>query len=544
GGGPALAAALAAEGGAAPAAQLDAWPAAALALDGAGRLYLARYAHYQAVLARALAGRLGWHAPAPDLALLRRGLERLFVGESLAGQRLAAATALCARLTLVAGGPGTGKTTTVTRVLALAVEQALAAGTPPPRVLLVAPTGKAAQRLGEAVARGLAELDCAPEVAAALAPEARTIHRALGPRSRTPGRFVHDAEHPLGCDLLVCDEASMVDLALLAKLLAAVPAAARVVLLGDPDQLAAVDAGAAFADAYAALAGPDEHDAADEDGAKEALLAARAAGVPFAAPRAAVRLRRAQRYAETSAIAALARAVRRGDADDALAVLAAGPDVALCELGPRALGRALDELAARDVAPYLAAREPGPRLAALGRFRLLCAHRRGPAGVADVNVRVERELVRSAGLTPRGRLHYDGRPLLVTRNDYRIELYNGELGVEAVGPDGALGAFFPAASPEAPPRALPLERLPPHETAFAMTVHRSQGSEFERVALVLSERPSPLVSRELVYTAVTRARRSLVVLGSAAALRDALGRRSVRHSGLADALAVARADEG
>jgi exodeoxyribonuclease V alpha subunit len=511
---------------------------APLVLEPAGRLYLYRYFDYQRRLARQIRDRAAL-APAIDEALLRDGLDRLFPGVRRGDddrQRLAAIAAVERGFTVIAGGPGTGKTTTVAKVIALLQEQALAGGAPL-RVLLVAPTGKAAQRLRESITATAARLDVGDRVRRAIFDEAGTIHRALGFQPRSPTRFRHGAADPLPAEVVVADEASMIDLALLTKLFEAAAPAARVILLGDQDQLASVEAGAVLGDIH-----HDRAHAVTPDFARRvhALTGVRLPSDAAAPPLAdcLVTLVKSHRYGEHSAIGALARAVVRGDADEALRALRHEQrmpygEVVLHDLDEEHPLRGHFGAAVVDgFAAYLRAATPADRLEALGRFRILCAHRRGPLGAVAVNALVEQHFA-AAGLLQLDGNYYDGRPILVTRNDYALDLFNGDAGVIATDAHGDRKAYFPGARG---PRAIPVGRLPPHETVFAMTVHKSQGSELDRVALLLPARMSPILTRELVYTGVSRARVRVDLFGAAEVLRGALERRIDRPSGLRAAL--------
>lgn len=472
------------------------------------RLYLHRYYMYERRLAEALRRRAS--SIDVDEAVLAGGLARLFAEASAEEQKQAARRAVESRLAVISGGPGTGKTTTVAKILALLVEQAEARGHRL-RVQLVAPTGKAAQRLGESLDATVAKLDTSEAVRAAIPRRASTIHRALGYQPRTPTRFRFAHKNPMSVDVLLADEASMIDLALMTKLVEAVPRDARLILLGDKDQLASVDAGAVLSDIWEA----------------EALA-------PFVS-----KLTRTFRFAERSGIAALARAIVAGDADRALDVLRGEDEMPYGEValhdGVTAIAAELpSELAfsiRHELGPLLRARAPEDRLERLHAFRILCAHRRGPAGVLALNVAVERFL-RAEGLVRADGDFYDGRPVIVTANDHQLGLYNGDIGV-VCHEGGARRVYFAA---EGGPRAIPLGRLPPHETVYAMTVHKSQGSEVGRVALMLPPAPSPLVTRELLYTAVTRARDHVDIFGTAEVLRHGMARRIERASGLTEAL--------
>jgi exodeoxyribonuclease V alpha subunit len=486
------------------------------------RLYLDRYWREEREVAADLRARAGEVAGGVDEAALAAGLDRLFDGEAPDLQRLAAEAAVRRRLAVIAGGPGTGKTTTVARLLALLDEQAAAAGRPAPLVALAAPTGKAAARLEEAVRDEAARLpvDAAGRERLGAA-RASTIHRLLGWLPGNRSRFRHGRGNRLPHDVVIVDETSMVSLTLMSRLLEAVRREARLVLLGDPEQLASVEAGAVLGD----VVGPA---ATRELPGGDGL----GAGV--------VVLRRVHRFG--GAIAALAAAVQRGDADAAIAALSAGGDgLEWADADPAAPGSAprLASVRAAAVAAgramLVAAREGRGReaLDALEAFRLLCAHRRGPHGVAAWSERVETWLGGELPATGADGPWYPGRPLLVTENDHGLRLYNGDTGVVVARADGRLRAVFdrPGGLLEVSPT-----RLAAVETVHAMTVHKAQGSQFDALAVLLPDPGSPILTRELLYTAVTRARRRLIVVGTEAAVRAAIGRPVARASGLRDRL--------
>jgi exodeoxyribonuclease V alpha subunit len=515
-----------------------------LVLDAAGRLYLRRYWQYQTQLAAAIDARAVGDDPTVDDACLAEGLARLFPADGAAaaggtGQRVAALVAVLRRFSVISGGPGTGKTHTVVRILALLVEQALRAGAPAPRIVLLAPTGKAAARLSEAVRAGKVTLPCAAQVVAAIPDGAATIHRGLGAVPGRSARFRHGPDAPLLADVVLVDEASMVDLALMARLVGAMAPQARLILLGDQDQLASVEAGAVLGDIC-------------NSGARRSFSRAFAARV---AQRLDVRLRLAPdapdaggicdcivqlshsyRYRADSGIERLARAVNAGDSDGVLAALDAGGGVERIDPAPGgALGPALERAVREGFAPYFATADAVERLCALERFRVLCAHRRGPFGVETVNAQIE-QLLAGDGCIRLAGSFYAGRPILITRNDYQQQLFNGDVGTiveDGARPGGHVAVFL---GPDGHPRHVAPSRLPPHETVFAMSVHKSQGSEFDAVAVLLPEQPSPIVSRELLYTALTRARQRATLYAAAATVVHAVGHRSERASGLRDAL--------
>lgn len=481
-------------------------------LDPAGRLYLARYFDHQQALAAGIV-RVATAAPAAFGSPSHAVVDALFPpapdGKPDA-QRAAALHAASASFTIVAGGPGTGKTSTVVKVLALLVDAARGIGAAPPRIMLVAPTGKAAARLGESIRSSLERLQLDPAVLGAIPTQATTIHRALGVRAR--GGFHHGMERPLEADLVVVDEASMVDLALMRAVVEALRPGTRLVLLGDRDQLASVEAGSVLADLC---------DAAQREGsALEGALC---------------ELTFSHRFGETSGIGRLARAIRERNTEAALAILddASVTDATL-EVPIPPTGRlpaALQSLA-RDGYAALRIGTHAERLRALGRFRVLSAHRRGPLGVTQLGLRIAASIGRSTDA------HAIGTPILVLENDAETGLSNGDVGViaeSATTTDASAFANLALFDSDAGTRELAVARLPAHEPCWAMSIHKSQGSEFDVVSVVIPE-GSALATRELLYTAVTRARERVAVHASRATLASCIERRAVRASGLADAI--------
>ncbi len=502
-----------------------------IVLEGS-RAYLRRFWDHEVRLSEAFARRARTTPFGLDRVALRRRLDELFPDSGLDGpnwQKIAAAVASRRALSIVTGGPGTGKTTTAVKIL---VALRGANNGPPPRVQLLAPTGKAAARLSEAVVAALDGLAGAESMRQWI-PQAATIHRALGSIRGSSTAFRHHRDNPLVADVVVVDEASMVDLALMRRLVDAVPESARLILLGDRDQLASVEAGAVLGDICNVGRSWGRSRAARQEIAE--LTGAELAG-PEAAPAIAdciVELRHSWRFGVNTPIGRLARAVNDGDGDTVVEILRdpESPEVEL--LAPLPLAQAaVDELVLDRYAAYL---EPGLKPASildrLDSFRILCAHRRGRRGVIQVNEHVETALAEAGLIDPSGRV-YVGRPVLITRNDHAQGLYNGDIGVVAATEDGVRVAF---AGPEGV-RLLSAARLPPHETVYAMSVHKSQGSEFDSVALVLPEVTSRILSRELLYTALTRARRQVHLVGDPEVIRAAVGRRVIRTSGLRDRL--------
>ena len=510
-------------------------------------LYLDRLWLDECVVASALRARA---VPADDVdtALLAAGLRELFgdAGPDADPQHLqpiAAAASALRRLSVIAGGPGTGKTTTVARLLALLDRQAAATGRPTPRVALAAPTGKAAARLEEAVRDEAERLPADDETRARLlALRGTTIHRLLGydPSNRT--RFRHDAEHHLRHDVVVIDETSMVSLSLMARLLDALRPEARLVLVGDPEQLASVEAGAVLGD----VVGPASVGIRMHDEVRAQLETVTGVPVPVSGPPGpsavgdgVVALRHVHRH--RGAIAELARAIQLGDADAVLAVLREGSgnvewvDLPAGELAIDRAGtlRALSVQSGRAAIEAARRGDAGGALDALRGFRLLCAHRRGPDGVATWTRHIEGWLTAAVEGFGTGTDWYVGRPLLVTQNDHLLQLFNGDVGVVVRGEERPMVAAFERGGDIV---TVSPTRLAAVDTVYAMTVHKSQGSQFATVGVVLPEPGSRILTRELLYTAVTRAQDRLILVGGEPSVRAAVGRPIARASGLRQAL--------
>ena len=515
-------------------------PHAPLVLEG-GLLYLRRYREYERALALGLQRIATQPVPEAGIEPLALLFARLFPQATHDDrQALAAALALRHALLLVTGGPGTGKTTTTARLLVLLVAQALHAGRASPRIALAAPTGRAAERMAESVrqaVQALAAMGVDADLLAALPTSGTTLHRLLGTIPDSP-RFRHDGDNPLPFDVVVVDEASMIDLPLMAKLVDAVASGTRLVLLGDPDQLPSVEAGDVLAAILGAVGEGDAMERGDVDvlrpllgdGDKTSVLAQEGGEARF--PGIRVHLQRGWRQSEALDLAPLAAAVREGDADAALAQLRAGTlsNVHFHEGLADPLELQRDALLAHFRALGHAA-TPADALAQSTRLRLLTAVREGPQGARTLNARIERLLAEGggSGRAPQG--HFQGQLLIVTENSYRHRLFNGDIGVCMRDAAGTLVAWFPG-DDAGHPRAFHPAALPAHESAFAMTVHKAQGSEFDTVWLLLPARGNRVLSRELVYTGITRARRALHVAGSEAVIREALARHAGRWSGL------------
>jgi exodeoxyribonuclease V alpha subunit len=545
-----------------------------LVLDGS-RLYLRRYWNHERQVAQAIRERLAQPHAAP--AHLREELARLFPGgASPDWPRIACALAARGAFTVITGGPGTGKTTTVVRLLGLWQTLRLRGGERPLRIRLAAPTGKAAARLHASIQSQLARLDVDEATRAAIPAQVDTLHRLLGARPDTR-RFRHDAAHPLPLDVLVIDEASMVDLEMMSAVLAALPPGARLVLLGDKDQLSSVEAGAVLGDlCRRAEAGHyDEATAAWLRAVSGDDITPWTAADARALDQQVVMLRHSHRFGADSGIGRLAQAVNAGDMDSVRALFATAlPDIAWIAhpVGTADLAELVLQGGARhvvgdgDMPPgyrgYLSvlrderpsadagddAHESWARrvLETFGRFQLLCALRRGAYGTEGLNRQIE-DILQRARLIDPAHHWYEGRPVLVTRNDYNLGLMNGDVGIalRVPGEDGEprLRVAFLAAGVDGDEagrvRFVLPSRLGELETVYAMTVHKSQGSEFDHTALVLPDQDSGILTRELLYTGITRARARFTLVGTTAAVERAIGRLTLRHSGLRNRLLTA-----
>ncbi len=520
-----------------------------LVLEGS-RLYLHRYWEYQRQLGDALMTRAAVTRTI-NLDACRKALWRLFPKVQQVPepnlQRLAAAIAVLGGIAVITGGPGTGKTTTVTRLLALLVEQARSEGRTL-RIALAAPTGKAAARMAESIREGRETLDASSEVIAHIRADAFTIHRLLGFQRARPTQFRHHAANPLPQDVLVVDEASMIPLALMAKLVDALPSRATLVLLGDSDQLASVEAGAVLGDLCPPEGSRQSGYSRSLASSLDALGVELPEGIgikdrPRAMNDSVVHLEHNFRFDATGGIGRLAREVNAGRGTAALNLLVAETaanktrELELVEgPSPQEMLQHLRKLVLEGCRPVTETTSESDVLAGIGRFCILCAHRRGRLGSLQLNVEIQQWLA-DAGLLKIDSDWYPGRPVMVTQNDYRAGLFNGDIGVvlapREVG--GQRRVVFPSAEPPGW-RSISPGRLPPHETVFAMTIHKSQGSEFDEVVVVLPTYPSPILTRELLYTGITRARKRAIVVGPRRVIAHGIEQRVQRASGLREML--------
>ncbi len=459
------------------------------------RLYLHRYYHYEKRLAQQISvlAAMNVSLPVPENVL-----DCYFTGDGggTDWQKEAAKIALHKTPTLICGGPGTGKTTTVVKILALLLQ---GAGRKLD-IALAAPTGKAAMRLSESISSSLKRMQLPEEIAGFLPTQATTLHRLLGYRHHSP-QFRHNRHNPMGWDVVVVDEASMVDLALMSKLVDALKPGTRLLLLGDKDQLASVESGAVLGDFIKSL------------------------------PENTVELQKSYRFDDN--IKQLAASINTGDSAKAWALLAESTtdNIAILQTD-------LIEYISHHYARFMAEvyRCPRPDVGELfrsfNRFQVLCAIHYGSRGVEGINRRVELSLTRRGFGCPSDSW-YPGRPVLITRNDYSLDLFNGDIGICLTDPaDDSVKVWF--AATHGGLRSYSPYRLPPCETVFAMTIHKSQGSEFDEVVVVLPEEDNRILSRELIYTAVTRAKKTVRLVTQKQVFQQALSRNIERCSGLAD----------
>lgn len=502
-----------------------------LILDGT-QLYLGRYWSYETSVTGVLLNRLE-KAPGLDIPLLNQGLQRLFAdadnapGNKINWQKVSAAIAASRRFAIISGGPGTGKTTTVVKVLALLLEQ-----DPSMHIALAAPTGKAAARLTGAIRSGKSRVDAPQAVLDRIPEEAGTIHRLLGGGQQNT--FRHNGNNPLVLDCVVIDEASMIDLPLMAHLLNALPEKTRIILLGDRDQLASVEAGNVLGD----ITGHGQEICYSNEQLSllkslNVLSGASLQTSPSAPPisDAVGLLHKSYRFSDSSGIGRLAGLVNRGEGQEALELLKSGAHDEISWLGAREdrLNPSCIDWAVRRYSEYLQEENIEKALLKYEQYRVLGALHHGPFGVEllnrDIAIRLEESGLISGGM------EYHGKPVMVTVNDYELKLFNGDTGLLWADENGGLRAWFLAGTEEV--RSVSVRQMPQHDCAFALTVHKSQGSEFDEVLLVLPDELNRVLSRELIYTGITRARSQVIIQGKAEVFEAACSRKVERSSGLA-----------
>ncbi|MDF7631515.1 exodeoxyribonuclease V subunit alpha [Erwiniaceae bacterium L1_55_4] len=500
-----------------------------------GRLYLHRLWHHEGQVARFFQAQSAPQA-FPD-GEVRAVLDNLFGTEPDDWQKIAAAVALTQKTAVISGGPGTGKTTTVAKLLAALIRLSQGAL----RIQLAAPTGKAAARLTESLGKALQKLPVSDTERQRFPAEATTLHRLLGAQPETQ-RLRYHAGNLLHLDVLVVDEASMVDLGMMANLIAALPPQARVIFLGDRDQLASVEAGAVLGDiCRCAEAGYSVARAAQLSALTGCQVEGHDDDSAPAVRDAICLLRKSYRFDANSGIGKLAAAVNAGEPKAVDAAFNAGfSDISRQPLNDGEAYQAMLNDIAEGYRPFLRLvsqrAQPAEILHAFGRYQLLCALREGPFGVQGLNQRIEQKLMQMQLIRRPlgGSRWYQGRPVMVTRNDSALGLFNGDIGITLFDDEGLLKVFFPL--PDGSIKAVQPSRLPAHDTAWSMTVHKSQGSEFDHTALVMPAQFLPVLTRELIYTAITRARKQLTLYSDEGVFRRAVQLRTQRRSGLLDRL--------
>lgn len=509
------------------------------------RIYMQRYHQYECFVEQTIKSRCQQHEYDLESQKLADMIDALFPQASsqqeIDWQKVAVSVAVQSAFTVISGGPGTGKTTTVIKLLALLVEQYKVKGRPP-IIKLAAPTGKATMRLTESIGQAKGRLQADEPIKNAIPEEAFTLHRLL--KRNREGDFYFNQMNPLHLDVLVVDEASMIDLPMMAKLLAALPAHAQLVLLGDKDQLSSVEAGSVLADicdsgAQHGYSEPRLKMINQLTGFSLDLLKQRVEEHDGAEIRNHVcHLRKSHRFSEHSGIAALARAANAGDVN-AWQKVASGKfaDLQLFELTEKHR-QDLIKQSAKLYAEYqhlINANDNSDAVAktvheTFNRYRILCAVKEGELGVSGVNQALEQHLGHQD-------TWYAGRPIMIQQNDYGLNLFNGDVGIvlpRLIEGQTQLRVAFLTADYEI--RWLQPARLPQHETVYAMTVHKSQGSEFEHCTLILPEYPAPVLSKELLYTGITRAKTRLTLLARDKLIAYTLRNKVQRASGLRDRL--------
>jgi len=517
---------------------LDASANEPLVYEGA-KLFLRRYYRFEQELFAAISQK-SQHRSRYTEADIQACLNKLFTGSleeaDIDWQHVAVANAINKNFSVIAGGPGTGKTYTVTKLLAALVEleskQAQRQeGDECLKISLVAPTGKAAQRLSESISGAVTRFrgEISDLVLDAIPSEAQTIHRLLGVIPNSPN-FRRNENNLLDLDILLIDEVSMVDLAMMARIFRALPAEAKVILLGDADQLPSVSAGSVLADIA-----HRPHGGYSRANNKYLSEVTGIGTLPLAKKRAddhVTFLLKSRRFDGKGGIGLIATAVIKGQSNDSWQLLQEA-GVASNELNLLSvdINDWLPQLVSRHYLPLFAMTDVKDAFRQLSRFRILCATRKGEAGVENINQRVE-QLLADSGAIRLSRGFYHGQPIMISENDYRLGLYNGDIGILWKNRQGQLMAVFESQQDEGLTWIIP-SRLPKFETVYAMTIHKTQGSEFDHVAMVLpGQKDNKLLSRQLLYTGITRAKKQFSLSSSASVWRHGVDTQVKRHSGL------------
>ena len=512
-----------------------------LVFDGSSKLYLHRYFEYQARLAAFIRSRI-LTAESFDADHVKTNLKRVFGTFSgshteMDWQKIACVLSMMNRFLVISGGPGTGKTTTIVNIITLFLS--LHPGWPV-KIALAVPTGKAAARLQDAIRQAREKLPLDKSITSRIPETASTIHRLLGTRPGAVG-YRYNETNKLDVDMVIVDESSMVDLALLSNLTMALPDHARLILVGDKDQLASVEAGSAFGDICAicrinAFSKPVTRMIEQTTGYQIQKIPAGKEDNRI--PDCMVQLLQNYRFGAESGIQKISEEINGGRGRDAMRLLEDPryPDIAWESIPARQqLKAGLAPPVIEGFRNYLSVNDPVAALQEFEAFQILCALREGLYGVQTVNRLIE-DILGSSGLIRKTESPwYHGRPILITRNDYTLNLYNGDVGICLKDPkDRELRICFPDDARGF--RAVHPSRIGEHETVYAMTVHKSQGSEFDRILLLLPDRESPVLTRELIYTAITRARKQVLIWGDPTVFDAAVQTRVTRISGLPEAL--------
>ncbi len=509
-----------------------------LVLDQDSRLYLYRYWDYEQKLAGSIRQRLENRESEEKLKKLKPSFDSLFKHSKASPdwQKVAAFMAIRNRFSVISGGPGTGKTYTITLILALLLEQ-----NPDCRIVLAAPTGKAAARLQDSLDNARQNLSINPSISGIIPSAASTIHRLLGVKPGSSG-FRHDEKKPLMADIFIIDEASMVSLALMSKLLQAIPLESRVILLGDKNQLSSVESGAVFGDiSETGVVDSFSKEFMEEyravTGETNKIEYGKSGNEIFTAlTDSIVELQHSYRFDASPGIGTISKTVNQGDAESAVDLFTSGN---LKNISHQPLPKLeqfqslLSIVVEKQLVQSFRAESVEDSFACHNRFKILCSHRQGDYGVTGINQMIEQLLIQKKVIGFE-KSFYRGKPIIIKQNDYNLGLYNGDTGIIWEDETGGLKAFFPEGGNQF--KSYSLGRLPLHKSVYAMTIHESQGSEFDEILIVLPNIASPIFTRELLYTAITRAKRGVEIWASAETLKTAVAAKTHRQSGLQDVL--------